>query len=393
MAIKKICKDLFVLMKYPEIKLNSTEKYNETQTYNQSEYYEIVGVIDILSKSKLQLHFGDQDENFIKHKILEKFNKENIPLPEKKSEYEIIVEYKGSRRPPCKTSPDYPEPLSWDDHLLQLNLYKHLREKQPGSGIVVAGIIIYINEFTPIKKDLKIINQHIASGLTDVIAQTLSDRLALEILNPFDLSDEFRINRAIRIEILDDDSMHKALINFEKSIVQIEQKKFNETRLNNIIECWQPLNPPDKETCAVCDQGHHCPKSPRKGIPKPFFKYDDLMDLDVKHFDLDYFITTDSQIKIRASTIEDDEVNFIQCDNEIISAQVRSYNIEINLENQFLKHTGCVDYKLNRMRSKNFCKHIYKLFLSLEIKLGKTKVSEILDDIGTNIRSWRFLNK
>ena len=48
MAINKICKDLFVLMKYPEIKLNSTEKYGEKQPYNPSEYYEIVGVIDIL---------------------------------------------------------------------------------------------------------------------------------------------------------------------------------------------------------------------------------------------------------------------------------------------------------------------------------------------------------
>lgn len=392
-AISKICKDLFVLMKYSEIKLNSTQKYFESQIYNPSEFYEIVGIIDILSKSKLQLHFTDYNENLIKRKILEKFTKENIPLPVKNSDYEIIVDYKGTYRPPCKTSPDYPDPISWDDHLLQLNLYKHLREKQPESGIVIAGIIIYINELNPTKSEMKEIKKQLESGLTDVIPHTPSDEKSFDELNPDDLSDVFRVNRAIRIEILNDRSKELALRSFEKSIVEIEQKKFDERRVSNIIQCWQPKNPPNKETCAVCDQGHHCPKSPRKSVPKPSFEFDESIDFDKRNYDLDYFITTDSNIEKRAYTIEDNEIILIQCDNQLISAQVKRYSIDIDLENRYLKHTGCVDYTLNRMKQKNFCKHIYRLFLLLGTRFGKTKVLEILDEIGNNIRGWRFIDK
>ena len=51
------------------------------------------------------------------------------PMP---SEFEVIVDYKGMRRPPIRTSgsgPDY-----WNIYEWQLETYARLRSVQPGAG-------------------------------------------------------------------------------------------------------------------------------------------------------------------------------------------------------------------------------------------------------------------
>lgn len=92
----------------------------------------------------------------------------------------------------------------------------------------------------------------------------------------------------------------------------------------------------------------------------------------------------DKQRLRRAQQIKDQELTIQEVTDKQVKAIVRNYHIIIDLENQLIMH-DCSDW--DRVSpDKQFCKHMGKLFLSLE----KEKTSAILKQILTEKESWEF---
>ena len=379
---EKISPDLFKLMEYAEKKVSGTEKFDTIYNYLPADRFEITGVIDILSKNKLQLHDKIYTGNLIKKKILDKFKDEKKSLPSIDEEYEMIVDYKGMIRPP-KNNP------TWERHKLQLLLYKFLREKQPDANKVIAGILIYINEIKPTKSDLKKIFKKF--NFLDIKPEKgSSDYIAIKNKDLNNISEELKIDRTIRIEILDDELTMNALQEFKKTVIEIEKRKFDEKNIKNIIDSWKPDSAPDKDTCAPCDYRYKCPASYRHGTPESPFEFDEEFDFSKQIFDLEYFTKGDNKIEERAKEVRDDLVKDIYYDDYLIKAEINEKKVEIDFNKKTIYHTGCIDFTRRRMDIKTFCKHIYKLFQVITKDLGEEIVSDILQIIGEDIFNWSF---
>ena len=67
--------------------------------------------------------------------------------------FEVILDYKGMRRPPVPT-PGAPNSL-WTQYEWQLQTYGELRRTQPDALTVVAGVLLYVNELHPTRSDLE----------------------------------------------------------------------------------------------------------------------------------------------------------------------------------------------------------------------------------------------
>src|SRR5207249_8573233 len=111
--------------------------------------------------------------------------------------YEVVVDYKGSRRPPT-TSP------FWEQGNWQVQTYAWLRTRQPNSLPVAAGLLIYINELAPSADDLDALKAEIQTGETDVVPPNGSaDYYALNAWQAGaaipQFSFPFRFARAIRV--------------------------------------------------------------------------------------------------------------------------------------------------------------------------------------------------
>ena len=91
-------------------------------------------------------------------------------MPER---FELIVDYKGSRRPPNLKSISGQNPSLWDQYEWQVLTYAELRAKQIGSKPVAAGIVIYVNELLPLEGDLFDLEREV-SGFTQKNGTKLS---------------------------------------------------------------------------------------------------------------------------------------------------------------------------------------------------------------------------
>lgn len=97
---------------------------------------------------------------------------------------------------------------------------------------------------------------------------------------------------------------------------------------------------------------------------------------------INYF-TASERLK-RAEQIQDSELTIVKQTGELVQATVREYHIDVDLQNRSVLH-DCADWA--RVSStKKFCKHVAKLFLSVE----KQTAAEILKDIYDNEEAWQF---
>ena len=98
---------------------------------SRSNYYGITGVIDVLSSVKID---EASDRNliikYLHNNPAFQYKLEKLEKPE----YEIIVDYKGMKRPTL-ASP------SWDHHDWQVLTYSWLRSMQPESQPVLVGMM------------------------------------------------------------------------------------------------------------------------------------------------------------------------------------------------------------------------------------------------------------
>ena len=87
----------------------------------------------------------------------------------------------------------------------------------------------------------------------------------------------------------------------------------------------------------------------------------------------------------RAREIDDSLVSISQESSDTIERQVKDYSVRIGLANHTILY-DCQDWR-NNVASKNMCKHLGKLLLTLD----EEKATEILKQILRDIGKWSFI--
>jgi hypothetical protein len=169
--------------------------------------------------------------------------------------YEVVVDYKGSRRP--ATNHAY-----WQQGEWQVQTYAWLRTRQPNSLPVAAGVLLYVNELVPVREDLVELKSAMSTGNTDVVPVSGSaDAYQLSTWQPGgaipQFSLPFRLARAIRVIPVNAASEANAVAHFDSVVSSIELCVVTEATAGTIMQHWQPCG--DAESCAACDFRHFCP--------------------------------------------------------------------------------------------------------------------------------------
>ena len=116
-------------------------------------------------------------------------------------------------------------------------------------------------------------------------------------------------------------------------------------------------------------------KRPRGVQPLSAFTVDDE-DLSVADHLLHF---TDSRRIGRGERIPNSDLEVLHSSNDQITARLRNYNIDLNLDRKVLKH-DCDDWAKGKS-SKRLCKHLVKLFMTLPPGQSKRVLARIWDDV------------
>ncbi|SFL29786.1 PD-(D/E)XK nuclease superfamily protein [Methanobrevibacter olleyae] len=289
---------LFPLIDDTEVLIKGLRPLKNENT--RSDYYSINGVVDVLSSKKLERE-SQKTNNQSFQQTLDSFlnsSQKNILLDYlskneefKKlfvnglDEYEIIIDYKGMRRPsaPSKEefskiqsmmingdindSEEYLNYKAWIQQEWQILTYAWLRKNQQDSEKPVVGIIFYLNELVPSTDDLVAIRDDLKNNRTDISKEFVPKEDWLKLINwdekldlPIhrDLSDKFKMDRSIRIINLNDDLMKNSLKEFDKVVNDIESSLIKEMNGFSIKDSWEAKA--EERTCNACDFRTFCTK-------------------------------------------------------------------------------------------------------------------------------------
>lgn len=256
LAVNELGPHLFPLIESVEERVIGTRDVPPlppgVQAMARANRYELHGIIDVLTDVQLT---NAVDTNIIRKAI-------QNACPTLHGQYEVIVDYKGSRRP----SIDH---AYWDQGDWQVQTYAWLRMRQPNSLPVAAGVLIYINELAPAQADLIELKKDIRRRMADAVPENGSqDAYMLNTWRSGDaiptFSLEYRMKRAIRVIPIDLATQASATSQFDNVVLSIEQCVLAEASAGNIIAHWSARG--DDDTCAACDFRHFCPSpAPRIG--------------------------------------------------------------------------------------------------------------------------------
>jgi hypothetical protein len=213
----------------------------------------MVGVVDVVTH--LELSDPTLKWNFLVQQLLAGLGSGLPPT------FEIIVDYKGMRRPPV------PKPGSqaglWDQYGWQVQTYGELRRVQSDALPVAAGVLLYVNELHPTRGDLETLKREIKTGATDVCPLPGSPAdVALKTWKTRDpnlphLPFEFRLARALRIVPITPASTAQALKSFDKVVKDIETCRGKEFHGSPVRQAWT-MNASEEDSCTVCDSRTFC---------------------------------------------------------------------------------------------------------------------------------------
>ena len=253
-------KHLFPLIDSAELLIKGVRPMpNYDKNTSRSNYYGINGVVDVLTSTKINTMDEQSTLYNFNNKIVQ-FIKNNLETSDIE-DYEVIIDYKGMKRPPIKVT----DPLSedkWENHKQQILTYSWLRSKQEDAKDISAGIILYLNELVPSKEDLVLIKEEIKNNLTDVPEGIEFDD-DIELIEEWEeeekapnLSEEFKIARSIRFINVKEKEREKALKKFDNVVCDIENSLVNEMKGCKIQDAWKAEA--DKRTCLACDFRTFC---------------------------------------------------------------------------------------------------------------------------------------
>lgn len=253
-AINLLGPDLFPLVVFAEEPLAGSRPLPNAVGL-RAERYGVTGVADVLTHLTLSRVAPD---NLIRHALERAFAANGTTLP---PEFEVIVDYKGAARPDvAHTQSDY-----WQQHDWQIQMYAWLRARKAEAKPVVAGIVIYVNELLPSLTDVRQLKEQIRNGTSDVVpARGSPDYYVLSTMqtgtNPGpELSAALRIQRALRVIPVTEQSIQAAGAAFDNVVIDIERRIASEIASGEVTRVWAP-NCQEEETCVACDSRYYCPK-------------------------------------------------------------------------------------------------------------------------------------
>ena len=261
---------LFPLINSSELLIKGIRKMpNYDENKSRSNYYGINGVVDVLTSMKIkdlqQSTLDTYNNKIIEYLKKDKDFQKRILEYNDNEDYEIIIDYKGMKRPPFKSN-DAKREDQWENHKQQILTYSWLRSKQEDSKPIVAGIIFYLNELVPSKEDLILIKEELKNNLTDVGYDYNKDIKLIEEWEEEDkapeLSDEFKTDRSIRIINVNIEEQQKALNKFDTVVADIEDSLIKEIKGCKIQEAWKADS--DERTCSACDFRTFCKNNKTK---------------------------------------------------------------------------------------------------------------------------------
>jgi len=259
-AINTWGQHLFPLISEAEVRLKGSRpmpKYKKG--ISRSNYYGITGVIDVISSVNLLMA---PRGNLIVHNIHNHEEMQKIINNLSSQDYEIIIDYKGMRRPSFSSA-------LWHHHEWQVLTYAWLRSQQPQSRPIVAGIIFYINELAPSNEDMEQLVTDVKNNQTDIMpsGQDLQSILKWNSRKKLpSLTQPFKEQRSIRIIPVDNNSIQNSLNQFDNVVSNIESAVLSEIGGSSIVHSW-PTNP-QQRNCTACDFKTFCPNpAPHRYTP------------------------------------------------------------------------------------------------------------------------------
>lgn len=245
-AVNQLGPHLFPLIAFAEKKVIGSRPVPESPLPLRCNNYEVHGVIDVLTHFSLE---HAPTENIIREAV-------RLACPDLVGSYEVIVDYKGSRRP--LIDQDY-----WRQGEWQINTYAWLRGRQSDAQPIAAGILIYINELSPGNNEISSLKRGIANGTTDILPVPGSvDEQLVRMWRPGSSADQlslqFRLQRAIRVIPVSATTIAESLESFDNVVRSAEEDIVNESQSGDILNAWSP-DCQDSETCDACDFRYFCP--------------------------------------------------------------------------------------------------------------------------------------
>ncbi len=256
-AIQDLGPHLFPLIHQAEVRLTGARRLPPIPNHLQfrvADRYEMAGVVDVVT------HLQLGNPQFAGNPIVRAINATlGAGLP---SVFEVIIDYKGMRRPPLPKAGAANS--AWTQYQWQLQTYASLRRKQAGALTVVAGVLLYLNELFPTRSDLQLLQNEITNGETDVPPPLGStDAVALAQWKKSSrslptLSFDYRLARALRIVPINGQSIAAALQAFDGVVQHIETCRGQEFHGLPVLQAWT-RNSADEHNCVVCDSRTYCP--------------------------------------------------------------------------------------------------------------------------------------
>ena len=209
-------------------------------------------------------------------------------------EYEIIIDYKGMRRPCAPNKKDLDKNnihllnddsinenssledyKTWIQHEWQILTYAWLRSMQEDAKPVICGIIFYLNELVPSTGDLVAIREDLRNNKSDIPIDSISKE-DWTLLNQWnekedlpihrDLSDKFKMDRSIRIVNIKEDLIEDSLLEFDEVVNKIESSMIKELNGSSIKDAWRA--DAELRTCTACDFRTFCNKKKKSDDDK-----------------------------------------------------------------------------------------------------------------------------
>jgi hypothetical protein len=271
--INTIAQHLFLLIDQAEVRLQGIRMMPTLDSaVKRADYYEVTGVVDVLTSVRLS---QVNPSNLIVQKLLEHPDVAKALSAARQTgtnnpgDFEIIVDYKGMRRPPVDTQGNALLQYEW-----QLHTYAWLREQQPGAKPVLAGVLLFVNELEQSATDMKDLHTEVvkANPSTTDILPVGADLKALQTWMPHGrgkplpkLSEDYRLERAFHIVPTPASIIISSLQQFDSVVAEIETSVGNEKAGQTISKSWQAKH--DPRTCDVCDFKNFCDTSGVQGTP------------------------------------------------------------------------------------------------------------------------------
>src|SRR5215218_7210699 len=142
---------LFPLISEAEVRLKGIRPMPTVRTIRQGDSYEVEGIVDVITSVELS---AATSPNPIVAALLSAMATQA---------YEVVVDYKGMRRPSIHDADD-PSGGLWQHQEWQILTYAWLRAQQPDAQRVKSGVLLYINELVPGVEDMDRLHEEVLGG-------------------------------------------------------------------------------------------------------------------------------------------------------------------------------------------------------------------------------------